>query len=348
VLALLLVLGILGLSFASLLQGSTDSLSSADVWRGVLAWFGAEDDLTGSGQAVLLLRARRTLVALGVGASLAYAGALLQGLFRNALASPSVLGISTGASVGASIAILAVGGYGLPMVVERAVQLAPVLVTVFAFLGAMGATCLVSLLGTKGGRLSVPTLLLSGIALNTCLGGLLAAIQAFTLTDNLELAKALLSWTFGSLSDHSTARVLVVWCGLGIGVAIMPFVKRELDLFAGGEQDASALGVNVTRTKFLVLAGASLVTASAVAVAGQIAFLGLVVPHVLRLFIGSSHTRLLPLSLLAGAFFLLAADLAQRLILGSATLGPGVLMSLVGGPFFMVLLVRSRKELQTW
>ncbi len=106
--------------------------------------------------------------------------------------------------------------------------------------------------------------------------------------------------------------------------------------------------MNVSLTKGLALCAASLATASADAVAGQIAFLGLVVPHVLRLLIGSSHKRLLPLSLLAGACFLLAADLAQRLLLGTAALGPGVLMSLVGGPFFLVLLVRSRKELQTW
>ena len=347
-LVVLLLVAILGLSFASLLHGSTDILGPEEVLRGVLSWGGLDEPLDKGLQGVLLLRGRRTLVALGVGASLAFAGALLQGLFRNPLASPSVLGISTGASVGASIAILAVGGYGLPMVVERAVEVAPFLVMVFAFLGALFTTLVVSALGTRGGRLSVPTLLLAGIAMNTCLGGVLAGIQAFALSDNLEMAKALMSWTFGSLTDHSAVRVAVVWIGLCTGLCVLPFVSRELDLFAGGEEDAAALGVNVGRTKLLVLGAASLVTGTAVAVAGQIAFLGLVVPHVLRIFVGSSHLRILPLSLLAGATFLLGADLLQRLILGTAYLGPGVLMSLIGGPFFLFLLVRSRKELRTW
>lgn len=343
-----LVLAILGLAYASLLHGPTEALGSAEVWQGLLGWLGLGEPLEGGQEGVLLLRGRRTLVALAVGASLALAGALLQGLFRNPLASPSVLGISTGASVGASVAILAVGGYGLPMVVERAVELAPLLVMIFAFLGALTTTLVVSVLGTQGGRLSVPTLLLAGIAMNTCLGGVLAGIQAFALSDNLEMAKALMSWTFGSLTDHSAVRVTVVWAGLALGVCVLPFVGRELDLFAGGEDDAAALGVNVPRTKLLVLGAASLLTGTAVAVAGQVAFLGLVVPHVLRLFIGASHVRLLPASLLAGAGFLLGADLLQRLILGPAYLGPGVLMSLIGGPFFLFLLVRARKELRTW
>jgi len=347
-LGLLLAVALLALALVSLRFGSTDSLTGSDVLQGSLSWLGLGDTLEDGRQFVLELRLRRTLVAIAVGASLAFSGALLQGMFRNALASPSVLGISTGASVGASIAILAVGGYGFNLVVDRAVQLAPLLVTSFAFAGAFAATLIVSLLGTRGGRLSVPTLLLAGIALNTVLGGVLAAMQAYALQDNLQVARSLVSWTFGSLSDHAPLRVAVVWIGLGVSVLVLPFVTRELDLFAGGEEDAAALGVNTARTKLLVLCASSLATASAVAVAGQIAFLGLVVPHVLRLVVGTSHKRLLPLTLLAGACLLLAADLAQRALIGKADLGPGVLMSLVGGPFFLVLLIRSRKELQTW
>jgi iron complex transport system permease protein len=336
------------LTLASLAYGSTGTFAPGQLGRGLLAGLGLGDALEGSAQSVLILRLRRTLVALGVGASLAYSGALLQGMFRNALASPSVLGISTGATVGASIAILLVGGHGPSLVVEQAVELAPVLVTLCAFLGAALTTLLVSTLGTRGGRLSVPTLLLAGIAVNTCLGGLLTAMQSFALSEDLEVGKALLSWTFGSLRDHALVRVAVVWIGLGLAALVLPFVRRELDIFAGGEEDAAALGVNTTRVKWLTLGAASLATASAVAVAGQIAFLGLVVPHLLRLSVGTSHKHLLPLSLVAGAAFLLAADLGARSLLGHADLRPGVLMSLVGGPFFLFLLMRSRKELQTW
>jgi iron complex transport system permease protein len=346
-LALILGLALLALAVASLLEGSSDLLGREEVTRGLLARLGMAEALPDGPDFVLDLRLRRTLVAIAVGASLAYSGALLQGLFRNALASPSVLGISTGATVGASLAILVVGG-GAGVLVEQAVESAPLFVSLFSFLGALGTTLLVTLLGTRGGRLSVPTLLLAGIAMNTCLGGLLAAMQAFALQDNLQVARALVSWTFGSLTDHAPLRVSVVWIGLVAPALVAPFVARELDLLAGGEEDATALGVNTARIKLLVITAASLATASAVAVAGQIAFLGLVVPHLLRLASGSSHRTLLPLSMLAGACMLLAADLAQRALIGRADLGPGVLMSLVGGPFFLFLLLRSRRELQTW
>lgn len=346
--AVALVLLVLALGLGSMLHGSTGEVSLDEVRQGLASLVGLDEPLDFKAQGKIVLRLRRTLVAIGVGASLAFSGALLQGMFRNALASPSVLGISTGSTVGASIAILFVGGYGPSPVVERAIEVAPLLVTSLAFVGALATTLLVSTLGTRGGRLSVPTLLLAGIAVNTCLGGVLAAMQSLALSEDLEVAKALWSWTFGSLKDHALARVLVVWGGLFLSLLVLPFVRQELDLFAGGEEDAAGLGVNTRRVKWMTLGAASLATASAVAVAGQIAFLGLVVPHLLRLWVGTSHKHLLPLSLLAGAAFLLAADLGARLLLGHADLRPGVVMSLVGGPFFLVLLMRSRRELQTW
>lgn len=346
--AVILTLGVVLLAIFSLMHGSTLELSFGESLRGLAASCGLGDDLDGTAQHVLALRIRRTSVAIGVGAALAVSGALLQGIFRNSLASPSVLGISTGASVGASVAILLVAGYGPSMIVTTATERAPLFVSACSFTGAFLTTLLVNALGTRAGRISVPTLLLAGIAVNTCLGGVLVAMQSFAMSDNLEVAKALVSWTFGSLEDHGNARIGVVWIGLTISVLVVPFVARELDLFAGGEEDAAALGVHTTRVKLLTLAGAALAAASAVAVAGQIAFLGLVVPHLLRMWVGTSHRHVLPLSLLAGAAFLLAADLGQRLLLGHADLKPGVLMSLVGGPFFLVLLMRSRQELRTW
>lgn len=345
---MVLSVGLLLLATGSLAYGSTGDFSAAELARGVGAFLGVGEDLGGSDQTILVLRLRRTVVAIGVGAALALSGALLQGIFRNALASPAVLGISTGASVGASIAILVVAGYGPSMVVAGALESAPFFVSLCSFAGAFLTTLVVNALGTRGGRISVPTLLLAGIAVNTCLGGLLVAMQSFAMSDNLEVAKALVSWTFGSLEDHGGARIAVVWGGLALSCVVLPLVARELDIFAGGEEDAASLGVHTTRVKLLTLGGAALAAASAVAVAGQIAFLGLVVPHLLRIWVGTSHRRLLPLSLIAGAVFLLAADLGQRLLLGHVDLRPGVLMSLVGGPFFLFLLMRSRRELRTW
>ncbi len=315
--------------------------------RGVLASLGVAQELDGSLQSIVEIRLRRTLVALGVGAALAYSGALLQGLFRNGLASPSVLGITSGAAFGASLAILVLGGYGPAIVAAQSAGLAPVLVTAFGFCGALAVALLVATIATTGGRISVPTLLLVGVAINMCLGGLMAAVQSLTLAD-FEISRAILAWTFGTLDDRSPAQVNLLWVGLALAATIIPFVGLELDLFAGGEDDAEALGVNAGRVKLLVLVAAALAASVAVAVAGQIAFVGLVVPHVLRLLSGTSNRALLPLTLVGGPVFLLGADVIQHALLGNAMLQPGVMMSMVGGPLFLALLVRSRREMRTW
>lgn len=312
----------------------------------MLASFGLAEPLERGTQAIVELRLWRVLTTIGVGAALAYSGALLQGLFRNGLASPSVLGITSGASLGATIAVLLVGGYG-PLVMSPSVGLTPVLVTGFGFGGALGVALLVASLASGGGRISVPTLLLVGIAMNLCLGGFMAAIQSLTLQD-FEVSRAILAWTFGNLDDRSGFHVGILWGGLLLAAAATPFVAVELDLFAGGEEDAEALGVDTVRVKLLTLIAAALAAAVAVGVAGQIAFVGLLVPHILRLLVGTSHRWLLPLCLLGGPVFLLGADVLQRLVLGDAPLQPGVVMSLVGGPFFLFLLVRSRQELRSW
>jgi iron complex transport system permease protein len=156
------------------------------------------------------------------------------------------------------------------------------------------------------------------------------------------------SWTFGTLDDRTPVHVWIGLVGVGLAAAVIPFVALELDLFAGGEEDAETLGVDPGRIKLLALVAAALAAAVAVAVAGQIAFVGLVVPHLVRLTVGSSHRRLLPLCLVGGPVFLLGADVVQRWLLGGKALQPGVLMSLVGGPFFLFLLVRNKRALRAW
>ena len=184
-------------------------------------------------------------------------------------------------------------------------------------------------------------------AINACFGGLLAAIQYLSLQD-FEMTRAVFAWTFGTLQDRQPFHVGLLWGCLALAVLVIPFVSRELDLFAGGEEDARALGVNTGLVKILVLIAASLAAGVAVAVAGQIAFIGLIIPHLVRISSGSSHKRLLPLCLLAGAAFLLGADTLQRMLLGDHPLKPGVMMSLAGGPFFLFILVGNRKEIQGW
>lgn len=341
-----LALALAVLILFSFRTGTSGSFEFGTTLRGILAAMGLGEPV--EQQAIVELRLWRTLVAVGVGAALALSGALLQGLFRNSLASPSVIGVTAGASLGASIAILIVGGYGSDVLFEYSTWLAPYLVTLFAFIGAFGVATVVTSVASSGGRLSVPTLLLTGVAINVCLGSVIAAIQSLVLVDSYGIAQALIMWTFGSLTDRPTYHVPLIWSCLALAAAVIPFVAVELDLFAGGEDDAQSLGVNTSRVKLLVLMAASIAAAGAVAAAGPIAFIGLVVPHLLRLLTGPSHRSLLILSVLGGAVFLLGADYANRLFLGPARLQPGVVMSLFGGPLFLYLLLRGRKEMQTW
>lgn len=319
---------------------------------GLLAAFGLDalapgPPLDSTTQAIVELRLWRALTAAGVGGALGVSGALLQGLLRNGLASPTILGVNAGASLGASIGIILMGGYGPRLLLGLTEQNPSVLPAVFAFLGALGVSFLVLTLASHGSRVSVPTLLLVGIAMNTCLGGLLSAIQSLTLED-YELSRAIISWNFGNLDDKSATHVLILAVGLLATSLTLPFLALELDLFRGGEEDAEAVGVHAQRVKILAVGAAALSAAVATAVAGQVAFVGLIVPHVVRLLVGSSHRSLLPLSILGGAVFLLGAEFAQLVLLGERAMRPGVLMSLLGGLFFLALLLRNRKELQSW
>ncbi|MBK8974295.1 MAG: iron ABC transporter permease [Planctomycetes bacterium] len=311
--------------------------------RGALAALGLGAPLDDPfAQNALAGRLIRGVVAAGVGALLAVAGALLQGFFRNGLASPSLIGVTAGAQFGATLGILALGGYG----VAGFVGISPAVITAAALVGALAVCALVVALGTGPGRGGVATLLLIGVAVNTCLAGLMSAAQELLLQSNdYDVLRAIGSWTFGTLDDRQPYHLAMVGVGLAVTIAILPFVATELDLLASGDEDAAALGVAVRRTRALVLLAAASATACAVAVAGQVGFLGLVVPHAVRLLVGASHRRVLPLSMFGGACFLLLADFAQLAALGQRPLGPGVVMSLIGGPVFLALLLTHRRSI---
>ena len=344
--ALALLVLLPALVLVSVRTGLGFELSLRDVGRGLLAVAGWADPLPGDGQVVVQWRLWRALTAAGVGGALALSGAFLQGLFRNGLAEPAVLGVTAGATLGAAAAILALGGYG-GLLLQGALPQAPVLVPVAALVGALGTVLLVTLLASPDGRPSVPALLLTGIAVNAAIGGLLALIGSLVLSD-WDVSRALTTWTFGTLEDRSASHVATVWIGLALAAALIPLLARALDLIQAGEEDARALGVDTGRVRVLAVLGASVSAAAAVSVAGTIAFVGLVVPHLLRLLVGRAHRAVLPLSLLGGGCFLLGVDAAQRALLGGAALQPGVTMSLVGGPFFLALLVLHRREVDTW
>ena len=315
--------------------------------RGSLAALGLGAPLDEPLQTIIRLRLWRALTAAGVGACLGLSGGLIQGLFRNGLASPSLLGVTGGASLGAAVAILLVGGYAPRLVLESGAGAGSLLIPLFGFLGALATVSLVACPASTRGRISITTLLLIGIAVNMCIAGVFAAIQSLSL-ENWEVSRAIMAWTFGTLEDRSGLHAATVWLGLLAGALAIPFVALELDLFRGGEDDAGSLGVNTGRVKLVCLVAAALTASSAVAVAGQIAFVGLVVPHLLRIVAGGAHRSLLPLCIVGGALFLLGTDLLQRAVFGDGALQPGVAMSLVGGPFFVLLLVRQRKEVGAW
>lgn len=333
--------------FGALANGPARAFGGGEIVRGLLAALGFGEPLGGADQSIWRLRALRALAALSVGAALGLSGGLLQGLFRNPLASPGVLGVTSGASLGASLALAALGGFGPGIVLGENAALTPLLVTAGALAGALLVLVPLLFVAGGGGRLSVPALLLAGMAMNALCAGLLAALQSLTLSD-FEVARALFAWAFGTLDDRSAPQVTLVWAALAAGLLAIPLVARELDLLAGGEEDAAALGVAVRALRLAVLLLAAVLAAAAVSVAGQILFVGLIVPHAVRLLTGSAHRSLLPLSALGGGLLVLGADVLQRAWLPDVDLRPGVTMSLLGAPFFLLLLFQKKSEMRSW
>ena len=268
---------------------------------------------------VTAIRLPRIALAAVVGFGLATAGTVMQGFFRNPMADPSIIGVSSGAAVGA-VAVIALGGVG-PLGLETA-----------AFVGALLAAFGVYLIATRGGRTPVATLLLAGVAVQALLG---AVVSLLLLLSGENLREAIY-WLMGHLHRSEWADVAVAAPVVLVGfLLLLPYV-RELNALLLGEEDAHAVGVDVERTKLLLLAGASLVTAVAVSVAGVIGFVGLIVPHAVRLVVGPDHRVLLPASAFAGAAFLVATDTIARM--GASELPVGIVTAFLGAPFFLYLL----------
>ncbi|MFB6310189.1 MAG: vitamin B12 ABC transporter permease BtuC [Salinirussus sp.] len=267
------------------------------------------------------LRLPRIALAAVVGFALAAAGTVMQGFFRNPMADPSIIGVSAGAAVGA-VAVIA-----LPLTVPFGLHAA-------AFVGAVAAAFTVYLIATRNGRTPVATLLLAGIAVQTFLG----AVVSYLLLEAGQSLERAVYWLMGHLQNATWDQVQLTIPLAVLAFAVLVVYARDLNVLLLGEADAQTLGIEVERSKRVLLAVSSIITATAVAVAGVIGFVGLIVPHAMRLVVGPDHRVLLPTSALAGATFLVLADTVARA--GPAQLPVGIVTAAVGAPFFLYLLRR--------
>ena len=283
------------------------------------------------------IRLSRICLAFLIGAILAISGAVMQGLFRNPLAAPSLIGVSSGASVGASIVIVLAGTW-----LQNNALLGLSVVAVGAFIGSFLITLLVFRLSTSTLGTSVTTMLLAGIAISALAGAVNSLLSYFA--DN-EMLRQISIWQMGNLSTANWARVSVVAV---VAVFVLVLFLREsksLNALLLGESEARHLGIDVKRVKKKLILLTTLGIGTAVAVAGMIGFVGLIVPHMVRLLIGPDHRWLLPVSALAGGILLLIADTLARVIIAPVELPTGILTAILGAPFFIMLLIQQRREL---
>ncbi len=283
-------------------------------------------------EVIFQIRLSRICLSLLVGMSLAVAGTAFQGILRNPLADPFTLGVSTGAACGASVAIF----MGLAAKTAFGMGLLPLA----ALAGAMAALAAVMALGRINGRLRRDTMVLAGIVVATFLSALISLLKSL----DEESVSSIVFWVMGSFQGRGWSQVLFASPYIIAGLVIVGLNARELDLLALGEMQARQMGVEVDQARRRLLIGASLLTAGAVAVSGIIGFVGLVVPHLLRMLIGAEHRPLLILSALLGGLALLWSDVLARVILpGGEELPVGVVTAILGGPFFCLLLKKRRE-----
>ncbi len=331
---LLLVAGLAGVLLLALLIGPYD-LSWRDALRALLAEAHLSDG-GGIGErervVVAYIRLPRVLCGMCVGAALALSGVLLQGLFRNPMASPGLIGVSAGGALAASAAIAL--GWGALTIWA---------VPTAAFLGALACAWIVYAIASRGGRTPLATLILCGLAVNSMTGALTSLVLTLS-ASRWEVARQILFWTLGGLNDRGWEHVAMIAPFLvfaGLGAAFFP---RELNIMMTGEEAAASLGVEVAAARRWVLVLSAAAAGSAVAVAGVVGFVGLIVPHMARLLVGPDHRALLPVSALGGALFLAAMDLLARTCAGGEEISLGILTSGLGGPFFLYLVLKHRRR----
>ena len=284
----------------------------------------------GTDTIILDVRLPRVIMAGLVGAALSTAGATYQGLFRNPLADPYLIGAAQGASLGAIIGFLlpaawAITGIGI--------------IPVFAFIGAIVATAIVYGLARGGKTLPVTTLILAGVALSA----LLSSIVSYLIITSGDKMHGIVFWLMGSFSLSQWSDIGLVLPYIAVGIGVILVFARPLNVMQLDEEQAQQLGINVERTKLILLAASTLITAAAVSFVGTIGFVGIIIPHAVRLIWGADHRFLLPLSVLVGAIFLILADLLARTVQAPTEIPIGVITALCGAPFFLYLLRRRKR-----
>ena len=289
------------------------------MWRGVLG-----QERTTFDTIIWQVRLPRVLTAALVGGALALSGAAYQGIFRNPLAEPYLLGVASGAGLGAALGIVFAGSLSLG-------------VPLLSFTGALLSVFAVVALARRGGRLPVVSLILAGVVL----GSLASAATSFVMLLDQEKAAAVLAWLLGSFALSSWSKLTLLAPVVFVTALVLWGSSRALNLLQLGDAQAAQLGLSVEATKFALIAVSTLATAVAVSLAGIIGFVGLMVPHAVRLLLGPDHRTLLPMSLILGGVFMVLADLAARTLISPAELPVGVVTALTGAPFFLWLLKRQ-------
>jgi len=273
------------------------------------------------------LRFPRLVLAMLVGAALAQSGAVMQGFFQNPMADPYIVGVSSGASFGATLGMVLhldfwVGGFSAT--------------PIMAFAGALGTTFLVYALSLRGGRVPVVLLLLIGVAV----GALAAAGTSFLMILGNEDTRLVLFWLLGSLSSRRWDHVQMIIPYFLVGVTVIWIYARDLNVLLLGEETAQQTGVDVEQVKRIILSASALLAAAAVSVSGIIGFVGLIVPHLMRVITGPDHRKLIPLSALSGALLMILADLVARTVISPSEIPIGIITSVLGCPFFLFLIAR--------
>ncbi|MCT4542532.1 MAG: iron ABC transporter permease [Vallitalea sp.] len=278
------------------------------------------------------LRLPRILIALCTGGGLAVVGCAFQGVFKNPMADPFVLGISSGAALGATIGLV----FNFNFFVFSFTG-----VSIFAFIGAILTVLIVMRISVIGKKLPTTTLLLAGISINY----LFASLMSLMMLLNRDKLEKVYLWTLGSFSTSTWDEVYFIAPVVIISSIILMVYSKELNIMLLGDETAGSLGINVNKTKKIILGISSLMVAVVVSASGIIGFVGLIIPHMVRLINGPDHKRLIPLSMLVGAIFMIFCDTIARTIISPAELSVGVITSIFGVPFFLFLLYQNKKQL---
>lgn len=280
---------------------------------------------------ILKIRLPRIMLAALVGMGLSTVGLSFQAIFKNPMADPYVLGISSGAAVGAAIGFVL--GFEASFFGASAI-------TITAFLGSILTTVLVYNIARVKNKIPTNTLLLAGISMNFLLSSLLSIIMVF----NRQEVERIVFWTMGSVSSASYTQILVLLPFLFIGIFIILSFSKDLNIILTGDETAKSLGIEVERIKKILLISSSMIVAACVSVSGIIGFVGLIIPHIVRMLLGPDHRSLLPFSVVAGAVFMVISDTLARTLASPAEIPVGAITALFGAPYFIYLLIKNKRK----